>query len=156
MKKKSGEGCIEICILTVIFCIILSVMISFVTTVEVIKQTKRNTREVLDSFVMKNSVEIYNSVKNGNDYIVSIDNKDYVDRFCSFNSLKEENGMLCFYDENGEKQYCVTEPWLEFYEDNQMKIKVSFVMKIPVFFAGINISEVNVPIKVISTYENKF
>ncbi len=156
MRKKSGEGCIEICILVIAFSIILSVMITFVTTVGVIKQTKRNTRLVLDSFIMKNTVSIYDSVKNGNDYTESIDNEGYIDRLCSFVVLVKENGILCKYDENGEKQYWLTEPELNFTEEKSMKIKVGYTITVPMFFAGIRVSYVNIPIEVVSTYNNKF
>ena len=83
-KNKKGEGYIEICILVVGCCIILSVMISFVTAVGVIRQTKRNSRVVLDSFVMKNSVAIYDSVKQGEDTVYELDAEQYISELCSF------------------------------------------------------------------------
>lgn len=154
-KNKRGEGYIEICIFVVIFCIILSVMISFVTTVETIRQTKRNSRVVLDSFVMNNSVEIYDSIKQGDDKIEVLDAERYISELCSFCSLQKRTDCLTFADENGNKVYEISIPKMEFADQNRMKIKISYTVKVPVSFAGLEVTEVDVPVTVTSNYDKK-
>lgn len=156
MKRKSGEGCIEICIFTVIFCIILSVMISFISTVEIIRQTKRNSRVVLDSFVMNNSVDIYDSLKQGEDTVEILDTEKFISDFCSFNSLQKGTDCLIYTDEHGNKEYSLSKPQMEFTSENRMKIKISYTVNVPLTFAGIKIAEANVPIAVTSNYDKKF
>lgn len=155
-KNKRGEGYIEICILVIVFCIILSVMISFVTTVQLIKQTKRNSRVVLDSFVMNNSVEFYDSIKQGNDKIDVLDAEKYLSEFCSFCSLQKGTDCLTFVDENGNKIYEISTLKMEFDDPNRMKIKISYTIKLPVSFASMEVTEVYVPVTVISNYNKKF
>lgn len=156
MKNNRGEGYIEICIFVVIFCIILSVMISFVTTVETIRQTKRNSRVVLDSFVMKNSVEIYDSIKQGEDTVYGLDSERYIAELCSFCSLQRGTDCLIFADENGNEVYTITKPIMEFADTNRMKIKISYTVQVPLNFAGLQVTKVNIPITVTSNLNQKF
>ena len=58
MKSKRGDGYIGTCVMILILCMILSIFIEFVATVNVIRISERNARIVLDSFVMENSIEI--------------------------------------------------------------------------------------------------
>lgn len=139
-----------------VFCIILSVMISFVTTVETIRQTKRNSRVVLDSFVMKNSVEIYDSIKQGEDTVYGLDSERYIAELCSFCSLQRGTDCLIFADENGNEVYEMSIPQMEFADQNRMKIKISYTVKVPVSFAGLEVTEVDVPVTVTSNYDKKF
>ena len=156
MKNNRGEGYIEICIFVTVFCIILSVMISFVTTVETIRQTKRNSRVVLDSFVMKNSVEIYDSIKQGEDTVYGLDSERYIAELCSFCSLQRGIDCLIFEDENGNEVYAITKPIMEFADRNRMKIQISYTVQVPLNFAGLQVTKVNIPITVTSNLNQKF
>ena len=66
-NSKRAEGHVWPCVLIVIVCMILSVFVMFADAVNVTKQTERNSRVVLDNYVMQNSIAIYNSIKQGND-----------------------------------------------------------------------------------------
>lgn len=78
MKNKRGDGYIPACVMIVILCMLIAVFMTFASAVNMIQISERNSRIVLDSFVMKNSIEIYNSVKNGNDYTEFLDNSEYI------------------------------------------------------------------------------
>ena len=65
--NRKGEGYIDVCVLIIILCMILSVLTEAVAAVNVVKMTERNARVVLDNFVMVNAIEIFDSIKNGND-----------------------------------------------------------------------------------------
>lgn len=62
MKSKRAEGYVSTCVMIVIICMLLSVFVTFAVAVNTVKTVKRNSRVVLDSFVMQNSIEIYNSI----------------------------------------------------------------------------------------------
>ena len=59
---------------------------------------RENTKVVLDSFVTQNATEIYNSIKQGNDYTEVIDTEEFCTSLISFCTLETD---CCDYD-NGE------------------------------------------------------
>ena len=68
MRNKRGEGYIIPCVLVIILCVVLSVLVMFANAIHTAKLVKRNSITVLDSYVTANAVEIFNSIKQGNDY----------------------------------------------------------------------------------------
>ena len=52
-------------VVILIIAMILSVVLFYATTKSTIETTRDNTKRVLDSYVMKNSIDIYNSIKQG-------------------------------------------------------------------------------------------
>ena len=79
MRNKRGEGYITTCVMVVIICMLVAVFVTFTTAVSVVRITERNSKIVLDSYVMKNSILIYDSIKNGNDYTVDLNEDVYID-----------------------------------------------------------------------------
>ena len=59
MKKKRGEGYISVCVLLIIVCMIISVFITFASAVNIVRQTERNSRVVLDNLVMRGAIDTY-------------------------------------------------------------------------------------------------
>ena len=59
MKNKKGEGYVSTCVMIVVICMLLSVFVTFAVAVNTVKTVECNSRVVLDSFVMQNSIEIY-------------------------------------------------------------------------------------------------
>lgn len=156
MRNKRGEGYIPICVMVVILCMLLSVFVSFASAVNVIRQTERNARVVLDNFVMTNSIAIYDSIKNGNDSTNTLNGSEYIHAFSSFNSLDLSGGLLYRYDEDGSELYRTTQPVISFVQDKHLKVKAEFEITVPLYFAGIRVTEATVPITVISRLDEKF
>lgn len=77
MKNKKGEGYVSTCVMIVVICMLLSVFVTFAVAVNTVKTVERNSRVVLDSFVMQNSIEIYDSIKQGNNETNEIDADEY-------------------------------------------------------------------------------
>jgi multisubunit Na+/H+ antiporter MnhG subunit len=59
MRNKRGDGYITTCVMVVIICMLIAVFVTFTTAVSVVRMTERNSKIVLDSYVMKNSILIY-------------------------------------------------------------------------------------------------
>ena len=78
MRNKHGNGYISTCILVIILCMLVAVFITFTTTVSMVRTTEENSKIVLDSFVMKNSIFIYDSIKNGNNNTTTLDENAYI------------------------------------------------------------------------------
>ena len=156
MKNKRGDGYIPACVMIVILCMLIAVFMTFASAVNTIRITERNTRIVLDSFVMKNSIEIYNSIKNGNDYTESVDNSEFISEFSSYNSLDLSGNLLYSYGEDGNELYHLTKPRIVFTQENSLKIAAEYCMTVPLYFAGVRATDVTVPIKVESKFNGKF
>ncbi len=156
MKNKRGDGYIMICVTVVILCMLLSVFVSFASAVNIVKQTERNSRVVLDSFVMQNAIDIYDSIKKGKDTITVIDADEYISEFCSFNSLDLRGNSLYCCDKDGNEQYRLTKPVLTFITEGELKLQADYTVIIPMYFAGLKVSEARVPMTVVSRLDNKF
>ena len=68
LKNKRGSSYFTPVVVILIIAMILSVVLYYATTKSTIETTRDNTKRVLDSYVMKNSIDIYNSIKQGNDF----------------------------------------------------------------------------------------
>lgn len=154
--NKKGEGYVSTCVMIVIICMLLSIFITFILTVGIVKQVKRNSRVVLDNYVMEKSIEIYDSIKTSNSSTVAIDNERYIELLCHYCTLENAFEKIYNYDENGKVQYYLSKPELGFEEYNKLKIYVRYNLYIPIYFSGIRIDTATVPIKISSIYRDKF
>lgn len=117
---------------------------------------RENTKVVLDSFVTQNATEIYNSIKQGNDYTEVIDVEEFRTSLISFCTLEISNGMLYNTDVDGKELFHITEPQLNFRETNELELVVNYTISIPMWFAGNQIRTVVIPIEVTSILTEKF
>ena len=117
---------------------------------------RENAKVVLDSFLAQNSTEIYNSIKQGNDYTEVIDTEEFRTSLISFCTLEIEDGMLYSYDADGKELYHITEPVLSFREANELELVVNYTILIPLWFAGHQFPSANIPIEVTSILTEKF
>ena len=105
MINKRGDGYISTCVMIVIVCMLLSVFVTFAVSVNTVKTVKRNSRVVLDSFVMQNSIEIYNSIKQGNNKTDGIDAAEYREALTEFCTLEKRGYCYYNYDSDGDLNY---------------------------------------------------
>lgn len=155
-NDKRAEGYIWPCVLIVIVCMILSVFVMFADAVNITRQTERNSRVVLDNYVMQNSIVIYNSIKQGNDNNTNLDSQIYTDALADFCTFARNGSYLYNYDDDGNVQFYVSEPKLEFVKDKTLKIRVSYTVYVPIYFAGVRVDTAEIPITVTSKFNEKF
>ena len=155
-NNRKGEVYILPCVLILVVCMILSVFVSFALSVNVIRMSKRNTRVVLDSFVMQNSILIYDSIKNGNDFTEYLDEDEYIDALCEFCTLDKRGEYLYAYDNDGNENYRISVPEIGYNYDNTLKIYTSYTIFVPVYFAGVRVETVEVPLTIDSEFSDKF
>lgn len=117
---------------------------------------RENTKVVLDSFVTQNATEIYNSIKQGNDYTGVIDTDEFHTSLISFCTLETDNGLLYSIDADGQELFHITEPTISFREANELELVVNYTLTIPMYFAGNEFPAVNIPIEVTSVLTEKF
>ena len=156
LKSKKAEGYITPCVLIIVFVAIFSIIFTYSASVSKVKLMRENTKVVLDSFVTQNSTEIYNSIKQGNDYTEVIDAEEFRTSLISFCTLEIKDGMLYSYDADGKELYRITEPVLSFRNENELELVVTYTISIPMWFAGTQFASANIPIEVTSILTEKF
>lgn len=154
--NRKGEGYISVCVLIIILCMILSVLTEAVAAVNVVKMTERNARVVLDNYVMVNAIEIFDSIKNGNDDTESIDAQEYIDALAEFCTFEKRGGYMYASDSEGNEMYRISVPTLGFEDVNKLKIYSSFTLYYPLYFFGVHVTTAQIPVTVISKYTEKF
>ena len=156
LKSKRAEGYIVPCVLIIIFVAIFSIIFTYSASITKVNVMRENTKVVLDSFVTQNSTEIYNSIKQGNDYTEILDTEEFRTELISFCTLEINDGMLYSYDADGKELYHLTEPVLSFRETNELELVVNYTITIPMWFAGNQFPSANIPIEVTSILTEKF
>mgnify|MGYP000980186695 CR=1 FL=1 len=156
LKNKRGEGYIFPCLMIVVVCMILSILIFFASSVSVVRITEKNSKIVLDSYVMQNSIQIYNSIKQGNDYTEALDRNDYIVALCDFCNLAKIGSYLYAYNDDGSLKYRMTLPIITFWEENSLKIQLSYTLYVPIWFDGRITQYAVIPVTVQSSFKEKF
>lgn len=156
LKSSKAEGYIVPCVFILIFAMIFTMIFTYSTSISKVEMMRENTKVVLDSFVTQNSTEIYNSIKQGNDYTEAIDTEEFRTSLISFCTLEIENGKLYSNDADGKELYHITEPILSFREVNELELVVNYTISIPLWFAGHQFPSANIPIEVTSILTEKF
>lgn len=156
LKSSKAEGYIVPCVFILIFVMIFTMIFTYSASISKVEMMRENTKVVLDSFVTQNSTEIYNSIKQGNDYTEVIDTEEFRTSLISFCTLEIENGMLYSNDADGKELYHITEPVLSFREANELELVVNYTISIPLWFAGHQFPSANIPIEVTSRLTEKF
>ncbi len=156
MRNKRGDGYIATCVTVVILCMLVAVFMTFTTAVSVVRITEKNSRIVLDSFVMKNSILIYDSIKNGNDYTVELDEDVYIEDLCDFCTFEKSGNFLYAYSSDRKLKYRLSKPNVSFSTEGELKVYASYTVYVPITFGGIVIDTAEIPIKVESRFNDKF
>ena len=155
IKNTLGISHIKTAVIVLAVSMMLSAVLTYASLMTVVDITRDNTIRVLDSFVMHNSTEIYDSLKNGTDFTRTLDAVYYKNTLKSELSLDLSGDVLYCIDENGSTKWSMTNPTVTFDCSNTLKLKASYTVIIPVRFAGREITSLRLPQTVKSYYTLK-
>ena len=155
LQSKKGGGYISACIYTIAIAMILSVVLFYAQCMTIIQTTRDNTELVLESFIMKNSVRIYDSIKQGHDLTEYFDENDYISEISSRFSLDFVGNTLYSHDKDGNMIYAMTDPEVTFKVDKSLKLKASYMVAVPVKFAGRRLFFLRIPLTVTKSFTVK-
>ncbi|HCA29805.1 MAG: hypothetical protein PHV32_13980 [Eubacteriales bacterium] len=156
LHSKAGISHVKTVVLVLIFAMIFSAVLTYTSMMTVIQTSRDNTIRVLDSFVMHNSKEIYDSLKSGSDFSQSLDQVFYKSSLLSEFSLDNSGNIIYSKDEQGDIVYLMTNPNVSYDYNNTLKLKASYTIWIPVRFAGKLMTYLRIPITVRSYYSLKY
>ena len=156
LKSIKAEAYVTTCVFAVIFVSIFSIIFTFSAAVSKVDMMRENTKVVLDSFVTENAVEIFKSIKQGNDYTEAINEEDFRTALVKFCALEMREDKLYSMDEDGTEKYQITNSVITFREENKLELIASYTISVPLIFAGMSFTTVSVPIEVTSILTEKF
>ena len=151
LSNKRGSSYVSVCVVVIVIAAILAVVFFYATTKSTIETTRDNTRRVLDSYVMKHSIDIYNHIKQGSDFTEELNDFIYNSGILSELSLDCSDELIYCVDENGDMVYKMTKPSLSYQVDNTLKLTASYDLMMPVIICGITVSWFTVPLEVTSS-----
>ena len=156
LKNKRGEGYVQVCVLIIVICMILSVFVTFASAVNVVRLTERNSKTVLESYLMKNSIEIYDSIKQGNNDADSLNANVYITDLADFCTFVKVGNYYYHRDENGRTEYYISKPTVGFTETGKLRLYVSYKLYVPIYFDNVKISTAQIPITVKIDLEERY
>ena len=148
LQDTRGGGYITACVITLVIVMILSAVLFYAQCMTILQTTRDNTELVLESFIMKNSILIYDSIKQGHDLTEYFDENDYFSELSSRFSLDIRGNALYNYGEEGNIIYAMTNPYVTYKVDKALKLKASYTVMIPVTFAGTRLFFLRIPLTV--------
>ena len=156
LKNKRGEGYVQVCVLIIVICMILYVFVTFASAVNVVRLTERNSKAVLESYLMKNSIEIYDSIKQGNNDADSLNANVYISDLADFCTFVKVGNYYYHRDENGRTEYYISKPTVGFTETGKLRLYVSYNLYVPIYFDNVKISTAKIPITVKIDLEERY
>ncbi len=155
MINKKGMSYVQTAIIILVVSMILSVILTYASIITILSTVRDKTKLALDSYVTINSTEIYNSLKNGSDFTDELEKKLWENQIYSLFSLDISGNMLYSTSEQGEITYYMTIPDVDFEYQNTLKLKATYVVTIPMTFAGNHLFDLQIPQMVTSYYSLK-
>ena len=158
IRNKRGEGYVQVCVLVIVICMIMSVFVTFASTVNVVRLMKRNSKTVLESYLMRDSIRIYDSIKQG----TNDTEKDSLDSNFYYNSLKEfctfesHGNYLYHKGDDGVTDYYISTPHLGFTEKGKLRLYVKYTLYVPIYFDRVKVSTAEIPIEVDLDLDERF
>lgn len=155
-KSIKAETYITPCVLIIVIATIFSGILTYASAISKVNIIRENSKIVLDSYITENAVEIYNSIKQGNDFTEALNEDKYRTSLKEFCTLDINGTKMYSYDSEGNERYSITAPELFFKTENELELQVGYTVYVPIRFMGVTVSTANVPVKVTSDLAEKF
>lgn len=143
---------IKITVWVLVLMMLFSIILTYASLMTLTQMAQDNMRLTLDGFVIRNSIWIHDSVKNGHDLTEWIDEWDfYYHMESTVNLVQDENSWL-YLDEDGNVLYEITAPRVEFIDDGHLRLCAEYEMIYRVEFAGTYFTTLYIPQRVESYF----
>jgi hypothetical protein len=147
---------IKSAVIVLITAMILSLVLSYASIMTIIQTTKSNTERVLNSFVIRNSVFIFDSIKNGSDFTLAINSEQFIEEFSDECALDKSGNYFYNKDNDGNTIYRLTSPKTTFTIKNTLNLTSEMNIEIPIHFGGKKITVLCIPVVVKTSYNLKY
>lgn len=149
-NNRGDVSYVSVAVGVIFTALLMCVVLTYAKCTTIANMTEENTQLVLDSFVMKNSVEIFKSIKQGHDYTANYDEAYYQNYLADEVDFDDKDGKLCHMDDDGAVVYKMSVPSVEFITSNALKLKANYNLEMPVEM-GFFTFWISVPMEVVSS-----
>jgi hypothetical protein len=154
VKDKSGISYVKTAVIILVISMLFSVVFTYISLMITVSRTRDDTQRVLDSFIIENASEIYDSVKNGNNTTL---NNDYSNEFRKrvFNELwlMQVGGSPMYHSgTDGKVIFYYDNPVTTTIRSDVLELKTQYEIVMPVSFAGQKLFDLRIPMEVKSLY----
>lgn len=156
LLSRKGSTNIMTCFIVLAICMIWSVLMYFLMNVSVAQAQRKSAEQILDQYIQKNGIWIYDQVKEHSDKTDELLTEEYLNYLILQQGLQlEADGIYCSYSEDHTPRYKVEDVELQYIEDNVAKIQLTYTLHIPVIILG-NAYWVEIPAHAYSRFNPKF
>ena len=134
---------------------IFAAVFFYAETMTRVNLSKEYTKICLDNFVMENVPLIYDSTMQGHDKTVSFDENSFITDYFDDLELDFKDDLVYIINEDGEEQFRMTMPEVNFTMDNMLKLSASYRLTLPAKFAGKTQFHFTILIKISASYNLK-
>lgn len=153
LHNRQGISYVKTAAIVLLFCLLLSLILTYASWMTMIQTTRADTQRVLDSFCIEKAREIYSSIKQGNN---QMSRGEYTDAFMA--ELIDELGLaksgetVYHKGDSGEIIYRFSNPLISNLRDDTLTLTTDYELVFPVTFAGKRLTDLHVPLRVTSAY----
>ena len=149
LKNKKGESYIYLCVIIMFITMLVSVLILYMGLTAQVQAQKRDTKAKLDGYISDYATEIYDALKQGDNYAMSIDWNDLESGVFSELGFTSDTTTEFVY---GIK---MTRPTVETLSGNGFGLKIEYTAYFPVEWNGTRYADIQIPVILTSYYKFK-
>ena len=151
LKNKKGESYIYLCVIIMFITMLVSVLILYMGLTAQVQAQKRDAKAKLDGYISDYATEIYDALKQGDNYAMSIDWNDLESGVFSELGFTSDTTTEFVYA-NGIK---MTGPTVETLSGNGFGLKIEYTAYFPVEWNGTRYADIQIPVILTSYYKFK-
>ena len=151
LKSQRGAMHIWAAVATLVICMVFTGVFEFMSMYTTAKTVRDEAQQALDSVTMETARNIYDQLKQGDIQPVSVDSTVFEEKLCSDLRLEKSGNMYYCVVENTTR-YTISEPVLTCTQNNNIYMKATFTLNIPVYFCGRQVTDAEVPVTIQSVY----
>ena len=143
-------------VVIVFIAMLLALMLFYASLMSTVERARDDTQRVLDGYCIEKAAVIFNSIKNGHNQMAS---DVYTDEFMT--KIAAELGLAltgntATHQSGSNIIFRYTNPLTANLNSDTLSLTTEFDVVIPVSFAGRNLTEIRIPLKVKSVYVLKY
>jgi len=151
-----GEAYVKAAVLILVICMVFSAVLTYASLMSMAAKTKEDTQRVLDSFIIENAEEIYNSVKNGNHQATAAYSERLRVKLAEELGLSRTGNTLRHQDSNSAILFSYDNSLTSQITGGVLELKTNFDLVFPIEFAGQRLTDLRIPMEVKSLYVVKY
>lgn len=152
--NNKGFSYILICVIVLIACMLIAVGIEYAYVLHTANAEKEDKQLVLDSMMTSYAVEKYDALKQGEAYDKYIDNSTMINKAYTVLGFGNSSTTKLTVT-TGDRVYTVTRPTVSALTGDSFGVVVRYTAKIPFTVFGKQITDISVPVEIVSKYQEK-